>query len=67
MDVVLSVLALGVLALLGGAYLAWRGGSRRQAGLMVVLAAVLAANIAIWTLPDADGAAPAERVRQGPG
>lgn len=67
MDIVLSILALGVLALLGGAWLAWRRGGRRQAVLMVILAAVLAANIAIWTLPDAEGAAPASRVGEGPG
>jgi hypothetical protein len=41
--------------------LAWRRGLRKQAALMLVLAAVMAANVAIWTLPGKDGEAPVGR------
>lgn len=52
----LSLLVLTVLALLAGAYwLSRRGGRRKQIVLMLVLAAVLAANVALWTLPDKSG------------
>lgn len=58
-DLVLSLLVLTMLALVGGAILLWRrGGSRRQAVLMLVLAAVTAVNIAIWTVPGESGTAP---------
>jgi hypothetical protein len=47
------------IALLGGALLLWRrGGSRKQIALMLVLAAVIAINVGIWTLPDGSGEAP---------
>jgi hypothetical protein len=52
MDTALSLLVLTVCALVAGAAWLWRrGGSRRQIVLMLLLAAVLAANVAIWTLP----------------
>jgi hypothetical protein len=52
MDTALSLLVLTACALvLGAAWLWRRGGSRIQIVLMLVLAAVLAANVAIWTLP----------------
>ena len=55
---VLSVLVLACLALLLGAYALWRrGGPRRQVVLMLVLAAVMAANIAIWVMPGGSGKA----------
>ena len=55
----LSLLVLAIAALLGGAvYLLRRGGARRQAMLMLVLAAVMAVNLAIWAMPGPDGAAP---------
>ena len=38
-----------------------RRGQRKQAALMLVLAAVMAVNVAIWTLPDASGEAPAAK------
>lgn len=51
-DVVLSLLTFSALALTGGAiFLLWRGGPRKQAILMLVLAVVMAANVAIWTVP----------------
>ena len=55
---VLSILVLACLALLLGAYaLGRRGGQRRQVVLMLVLAAVMAANIAIWVMPGRSGKA----------
>jgi hypothetical protein len=51
-DTALSLLVLTAAALvLGAAWLWRRGGSRKQIVLMLVLAAVLAINVAIWTLP----------------
>lgn len=57
----LSLLVLAVIALVAGAVYLWRRGdraSRRKAGLMLVLAAVMAANVAIWTIPDGAGSTP---------
>lgn len=52
MDTVLSILMLAAIALLWGAHALWRrGGPRKQVVLMLVMAAVLAANVAIWVLP----------------
>jgi len=63
MDVVLSIMALGMAVLLLGALYLWRrGGMGKQAALMVLLAAIIAANIAIWTVPDPAGTAPIDRV-----
>jgi hypothetical protein len=51
-DLALSLMVLTVIALIVGAAWLWRrGGSRKQPVLMLVLAAVLVLNIAIWTLP----------------
>lgn len=56
MDIALSLMTLTIAALVLGAIALWRrGGSRKQAGLMLVLAAVLIANVAIWTLPNSEG------------
>jgi hypothetical protein len=56
MPVALSLLVLTTFALVIGAAWLWRrGGSRKQVALMLVLAAVLAANVAIWTLPGPKG------------
>ena len=56
MATVLSLLVLACIALVIGAAVLWRrGGSRRQVLLMLVLAVVMAVNVAIWTLPDAAG------------
>jgi hypothetical protein len=56
MSAALSLLVLTALALVLGAVFLWRrGGSRKQVLLMLVLAAVLAANVAIWTLPGTSG------------
>jgi uncharacterized membrane protein len=55
LETALSLLVLGTAALLGGSYLQWRRGHRKQAGLMLVLAAVFAANLAIWAVPNESG------------
>ncbi|MCP9222310.1 hypothetical protein MKP08_06060 [Erythrobacter sp. LQ02-29] len=62
LSVVLSLLVLATIALTLGAVVLWRRGVRKQALLMLVLAAIAVVNIAIWTLPGADGAAPVDRV-----
>ena len=54
-ETALSLLVLAAAALLGGAYLQWRRGNSKQAGLMLVLAVVFAANVAIWAVPTESG------------
>jgi hypothetical protein len=51
---VLAAIAL----VLGSAYLWRREGMRKQAVLMLIMAVVMAANVAIWAWPDANGNAP---------
>lgn len=66
MGTVLSIVMLAGLLLLVGAFALWRrGGSRKQVLLMVLLAVICFVNIAIWTVPDAEGEAPLDRVKQG--
>ena len=68
LDAVLSVVVLAAIALLGGAYLLWRRTrNARNALLMVFLAAIALVNVAIWTVPTADGAAPLDKVERGSG
>jgi hypothetical protein len=56
---VLSLLVLTAIALVAGAIFLWRSrGWGKQVALMLVLAAVMAVNVAIWTLPDESGQAP---------
>ena len=57
MDVVLSVMVLAAIALLAGAAWLW-GRARKQAVLMIVLAAVMIANVALWAMPVSDGESP---------
>lgn len=65
LDLVLSLVVLTAIALCFGAYALWRRtGNVKQPVLMLVLAAVAAINVAIWTLPDADGKSPATRAEQ---
>ena len=53
---VMSIMVLAVIVLLLGAFALWRrGGARKQVGLMVLLAAIIAANVAIWAIPDPQG------------
>lgn len=66
LDLVLSLTVLAALALLIGAFMLWRRtGNRKQALLMVLLALVAIVNVAIWTVPDAGGEAPLERIERG--
>jgi len=62
MDTVLSLMVLATIALVIGAFVLWRrGGARKQVVLMLVLAVVIAVNVAIWTVPDKSGEAPIEK------
>lgn len=62
MDTVLSIMVLATIALVIGAFVLWRrGGAKKQVGLMLVLAVVIAVNVAIWTVPDKSGEAPIEK------
>lgn len=64
MNAVLSILMLAAIALVAGAVALWRKpGFRKQAMLMLVLAAVMIVNVAIWTLPNASGSAPLAQVK----
>ena len=67
MDTVLSLVTLVAFALVAGAIFLWRRGVRKQAGLMIVLAVAMIANVLIWTLPGAGGTAPIDRAAEGPG
>ena len=59
LSTVLSVLVLAAFALVLGAIYLWRKpGMRRQALLMLVLAAIAIVNVGIWTLPDGQGRSP---------
>lgn len=61
----LSLMVLAVIALVGGAAWLWRrGGARKQMALMLVLAAVLAVNVAIWAVPDERGQSLAEAAKE---
>ena len=67
MDTVLSILVLAALALLAGAFLLWRRqGAVKQVWLMILLAVIMLANVAIWTVPYNDGAAPVDRAAVPP-
>lgn len=56
MATILSLLVLAIIALIAGAAFLWRrGGARRQVVLMLVLAAVMAANVAILAIPNPSG------------
>lgn len=55
----LSLAVLMVFILPAGAWVLWRrGGPRKQIVLMLVLAAILAVNVAIWVVPTSSGTAP---------
>jgi hypothetical protein len=63
LSTVLSILVLAAFALTGGAIFLWRKpGMRRQALLMLALAAIALVNLAIWTVPDSEGRSPAARM-----
>ncbi|QPC99486.1 hypothetical protein [Qipengyuania soli] len=68
LDAVLSLTVLAAILLIIGAFFMWRRtGNLKNAVLMVLLAAVALVNVAIWTLPDASGSAPIEKVDRGAG
>lgn len=66
LDTVLSITVLAAILLLVGAFLLWRRtGNVKNALLMVLLAVISLINVAIWTLPDAGGEAPLDKLEQG--
>ncbi len=68
MNIVLSIVMLVAFALMGGAYLYWRRtGETKQPLLMMVLAFVAIINVLIWTLPDASGDSPVDRIESADG
>ena len=63
MNLVLSIVMLAAVALLIGAFVLWRRtGDTKKAMLMVMLAAIAAMNVAIWTVPDTSGEAPIDKL-----
>lgn len=59
---VLSILMLAAIAMVVGAVILWRRrGASKQVWLMLVLAVVLAANVAIWVVPSEGGTAPVQQ------
>jgi uncharacterized membrane-anchored protein len=55
-ETVLSLMVLTALVLVAGAAWLWRKKrAGRQATLMLVLAAVIAINVALWAVPDRSG------------
>jgi hypothetical protein len=59
MNIVISLMVLAAIALTAGAITLWRrGGQRKQVALMLLLVAVIAANVAILSIPSSDGSAP---------
>ena len=63
MNIILSIMMLTAIALVAGAVVLFRkGGMRKQAMLMLLLASIIAVNVAIWTLPDDDGEAPLDHL-----
>lgn len=64
---VMSIMVLAIIALLAGAAYLWRRELyKRRALLMVLLAVVIAVNIALWTVPVTTGESLADRASQGP-
>ena len=62
MALVLSLTMLVAILLIGGAFALWRrGGSRLQVALMLLLAAIMAGNVALWVVPTPSGKAPVDR------
>ena len=51
-NLILSILMLaGAALLLGGIYILRKGNNRKQGWLMILAAAVMFANVGIWTIP----------------
>jgi hypothetical protein len=67
-DITLSLMMLAAFALIVGAIVRWRrDGFVRHVWLMLLAAAVLLANVAIWAVPMSGGASPADRAASGVG
>lgn len=65
MTLVLSIVMLAAGALIVGAIVLWRRGvPPKQPLLMLLLAAIAIVNVLIWTLPNASGDAPLDRVQE---
>lgn len=59
LDLVLSVMVLAAIALVIGAAVLWRrSGRSRQVWLMLLLALIVAGNLALWLVPYDNGQAP---------
>lgn len=59
---VLSILMLAAIAMVAGGVILWRRrGATKQVWLMLLLAVVLAANVAIWVVPSGDGTSPVQQ------
>ena len=64
-DTTLSLTMLTAFALAAGALVLHRRGERQRPVLMLVLAAVMIANVVIWSLPTTGGAALASGAQLG--
>ena len=65
MNIVLSIMVLAAFGLMLGAFALWkRGGPIKQVLMMVLLAVIAIINVAIWTIPDAGGASPLDKIEQ---
>lgn len=59
LDLVLSILVLAAIALVIGAVMLWRrGGRTKQVWLMLLLALIVAGNLALWLVPYDNGQTP---------
>lgn len=68
MDAILSIVMLAALAMFAGAFWLWRRqGAIKQVWLMILLGVIMLVNVAIWAVPQKDGAAPADRAAVPPG
>lgn len=68
MNLMLSIVMLAAGALIVGAFVLWRRGvPAKQPLLMLLLAAIAIANVLIWTVPDASGDAPLDRLQENAG
>lgn len=60
---ILSVLVIAGIALIVGAWMLYRRGAPKlRVALMLIAALILFANVAIWTVPLANGESPVEAV-----
>ena len=65
-DFSLSLMMLVSFALVVGAFVRWRrDGFVRHVWLMLIAAAVILANVVIWSIPVNGSAAPADRAESG--